>query len=113
MTIIMVYMTVADKVEARKIGRYLVESKLAACVNIFDNMNALYVWKGQFQDDQEAVMIAKTTRDKVQDLIKAVKQRHSYECPCIVTLPIDDGNPDFLNWVAEQVAPSGLKMSKE
>lgn len=103
MKIVMVYITAGDKDEARKIGRLLVTSKLAACANIFGDMNAMYVWEGQFQDDNEAVIIAKTTEDKVQPLIEAVKANHSYECPCIVTFPLSDGYPGFLNWVAEQV----------
>jgi periplasmic divalent cation tolerance protein len=103
MKIVMVYITAGDSAEARKIGRYLVESKLAACVNIFNDMNSMYVWQGQFQDDRESVIIAKTTPNKVQQLIEAVKAMHSYECPCIVTLPVSDGYPGFLNWVAEQV----------
>lgn len=103
MKIVMIYITAGDKAEARTIGQYLVESKLAACVNIFSDMNSMYVWEGKFQDDQEAVIIAKTTQEKVQKLIKAVKARHSYDCPCIVTLPVSDGNPAFLNWIAEQV----------
>lgn len=98
-----IYMTTKDKAEARDIGRYLVESRLAACVNILDQMNAMYIWQGEFQDDQEAVMIAKTTQDKVPELIEAVKARHSYEVPCIVALPIVDGSPDFLKWIAGQV----------
>ncbi len=101
-----IYMTVKDKAEARDIGRHLVESRLAACVNILDHMNSMYTWKGEFQDDQEAVMIAKTTEEKVPDLIAAVKARHSYEVPCVVALPIADGLPDFLNWIAGQVAPT-------
>jgi periplasmic divalent cation tolerance protein len=100
-----IYMTTKDKAEARDIGRYLVESRLAACVNILDRMNAMYIWQGEFQDDQEAVMIAKTTQDKVPDLIEAVKARHSYEVPCIVALPITDGSPEFLQWIAGEVAP--------
>lgn len=99
-----IYMTASDKAEARDIGRHLVQSGLAACVNILDHMNAMYIWQGEFQDDQEAVIIAKTSQEKVSDLIAAVKERHSYEVPCIVVLPIADGNPDFLNWIAEQVA---------
>ncbi len=99
----LVYMTAADKAEARELGRYLVQAKLAACVNILDHMNSMYVWQGEFQDDQEAVIIAKTTEERVPALIAAVKERHSYECPCIVTLPISDGNPDFLSWIAQQV----------
>jgi len=78
---------------------------LAACVNILDRMNAMYIWQGEFQDEQEAVMIAKTTQDKVPDLIEAVKARHSYEVPCIVALPIADGSPEFLQWIAGEVTP--------
>ena len=99
----LVYMTAADKAEARAIGRHLVQSKLAACVNIFDGMNSMYVWQGEFQDDHEAVLIAKTTENRVPGLIAAVRERHSYECPCIVTLPISDGNPGFLEWIADPV----------
>lgn len=101
----LVYMTTKDTKEARDIGRHLVQSKLAACVNILDNMNSMYVWQGQFQDDREAVMIAKTTEAKVPDLIEAVKSRHSYDCPCITTFPIEGGNPEFLRWIVDQVAP--------
>ena len=99
-----IYMTARDKSEARDIGRNLVESRLAACVNILDQMNSMYIWQGEFQDDQEAVIIAKTSEEKVSDLIAAVKARHSYEVPCIVALPIADGSPDFMEWVAGQVA---------
>jgi periplasmic divalent cation tolerance protein len=100
----LIYITTADKDEARAIGRHLVQSRLAACVNILDQMNSMYEWQGEFQDDHEAVMIAKTTEERVPSLIAAVKERHSYECPCIVTLPITDGNPDFLDWIEERVA---------
>jgi periplasmic divalent cation tolerance protein len=99
----LIYITTRDKSQARDIGRYLVESHLAACVNIFDNMNSMYIWQDQFQDDQEAVLIAKTTQARLKDLIKAVKTRHDYECPCIAAMPITEGNPDFLNWIAGQV----------
>ncbi len=99
----LIYITTRDKSQARDIGRYLVESRLAACVNIFDNMNSMYIWQDQFKDDQEAVLIAKTTQARLKDLIEAVKERHDYECPCIAALPITDGNPDFLTWIAGQV----------
>ena len=103
MGIMFVYMTTKDKAEARAIGRHLVQSRLAACVNIFDQMNSIYYWDDALQDDQEAVLIAKTTDARLCELIEAVKERHSYDCPCIVSLPIDGGNPDFLAWVAGQV----------
>ena len=99
----MIYVTVADKAQARELGRFLVTSQLAACVNIFDQMNSMYVWQGEFQDDQEAVLIAKTTEDRLAELVGAIKQRHSYDCPCIVTWPITGGNPAFLDWIEAQV----------
>lgn len=101
----LVYMTAKDKTEARSIGRHLVQSKLAACVNILDHMNSMYIWQGEFQDDSEAVMIAKTTEAKLSDLIAAVNSRHSYDCPCIVALPIEEGHPDFLRWIVDRVTP--------
>ena len=100
--IYMIYITASSKDEARTIGRELVLSKLAACANIFDNMNSFYYWDGKLQDDTEAVLIAKTTKERVPQLIDKVKSLHSYECPCIVTLPVVGGNPAFLNWVVAE-----------
>ena len=97
-----VYITAKDKEEARKIGRELVETRLAACVNIIDNMNSMYWWEGEIQDDNEAVLIAKTKESLVPELIKKVKSLHSYSCPCIVSLPILDGNKEYLDWLEKE-----------
>jgi len=105
MRLYLIYVTTRDKDEARAIGRHVVQSRLAACVNIFVHMNSMYYWEDAFQDDHEAVLIAKTTETLVPELVAAIKQHHSYDCPCIVALPITDGNPDFLQWVADQVRP--------
>ncbi len=99
-----VYMTCADKAEARKIGRVLVESRLAACVNILDPMESLYWWDGAVQNDQETVLIAKTTKQKLPLLKEQVISMHSYECPCIVCLPVEDGHGVYLEWIKTQVA---------
>ncbi len=106
MRLYLIYVTARDKDEARAIGRHVVQMRLAACVNIFDHMNSMYYWDDVFQDDQEAVLIAKTTEACVPELVEAIKRRHSYDCPCIVTLPIQDGNPAFLQWIAAQVTPA-------
>ena len=100
-----VYMTCSDKEEARRIGRDLVESRLAACVNILDPMESLYWWDGAVQNDQETVLIAKTTIEKVPELKKRVLSLHSYDCPCIVCLPVDSGHEAYLDWIRSQVAP--------
>ena len=99
----LVYMTMKSKKEALAIGNELVANRLAACVNIIDQMNSIYRWDGEIHYDSEVVMIAKTLSSKVPELIEIVKANHSYECPCIVTLPIISGNPDFLNWIAREV----------
>ncbi|MBW2430263.1 MAG: divalent-cation tolerance protein CutA [Deltaproteobacteria bacterium] len=98
-----IYMTAGSREEARKIGKELVISRLAACVNIWDNMNSFYMWQGKVQDDTEVVMIAKTAENRVPALVEKVKSLHSYECPCIVSIPISGGNQAFLDWIAEEV----------
>ena len=97
-----VYMTAKDKDEARKIGKELVQARLAACVNIIDNMNSMYWWEAEVQDDHEAILIAKTKESLVSELIEKVKSIHSYSCPCIISLPILDGNKDYLDWLQKE-----------
>ena len=103
MNVNFIYMTAGSKDEARKIGSELVNSKLAACVNILENMSSIYMWQGEVQNDREVVMIAKTTEACVPQLIEKVKSLHSYDCPCIVSLPVSGGNPAFLDWINEEV----------
>lgn len=105
MEINFIYMTAGDTKEAKKIAGELVASNLAACVNILDNMNSVYMWQGEIQEDSEVVMIAKTTRACVPHLVEKVKSIHSYDCPCIVSLPVLDGHQPFLEWIEAQVKP--------
>ena len=97
-----VYMTAGSVEAARVIGKVLVEERLAACVNMFEHMQSFYWWEGKVQEDQEVVLIAKTTKSLTDALIERVKQIHSYDCPCIVTLPVESGNPDFLAWIRNE-----------
>ena len=75
---------------------------MAACVNIIDNMNSLYMWEGALQDDSEVIVIAKTTEQRIPALIDKVKAQHSYECPCVLSIPIESGNPEFLAWIRNE-----------
>ena len=100
---VLVYMTAANNSEALAIANELVTQGLAACVNIFDQIHSIYKWDGELHYDKEVVMIAKTTELRVQELVEIVKTNHSNECPCIVAIPITDGNPEFLDWVASAV----------
>lgn len=103
MAVNLIYVTTENKAEAERIGRILVEERLAACVNIIDGMNSIYRWEGKIMQATETVLIAKTVQDKVSALTERVKALHSYDCPCVVALPIRGGNELFLNWVAEEV----------
>ncbi len=98
-----VYMTAGSKDEARSIGKALVEGKLAACVNIIDPMHSIYMWEGELQEDTEVVLIAKTTEGRVQELIETVKSLHSYDCPCVLAVPVLTGNQAFLDWIRVNV----------
>ncbi len=98
-----VYMTMGSKAEAMAIGKELISHRLAAGVNIIDQMNAIYWWDGEIQYGTEVVMIAKTTAPNLPELVEIVKSNHSYDCPCIAYFPISGGNPRFLDWIAEEV----------
>ena len=98
------YMTAGSVEEAKNIGKILVGQNLAACVNILENMTSIYIWKDKLEEDQEVVIIAKTRKTLMPKLIETVNSLHSYDCPCILELPIQGGNPDFLSWIKSQTA---------
>ena len=96
---VLAYITTKDKAEAATLGRHLLEKKLAACVNIIDGMWSLYWWEGKITQSEEAVLIAKTNESHTKRLIEEVKSKHSYSTPCILIIPIQSGNPDYLAWL--------------
>jgi len=96
----LVYITTQDEGEAEKIGRTLVKEKLAACVNIHP-INSVYRWEGRVEAEREAAMLVKTRADLVDEVINRVKELHPYEVPCVISLPIIQGNDDYLNWIRE------------
>jgi periplasmic divalent cation tolerance protein len=98
-------MTAGTEEEARLIGEALVAEQLAACVNLIDGMNSIYRWEGKIRHETETVIIAKTTERLVSALTDRAKALHSYDCPCVVSVPIDSGNAEFLNWISNQVKP--------
>lgn len=99
---ITLYITASSELEARSIGHSLLKDRLVACVNILPSIQSLYWWNEEIQDDTETAFFAKTTEDKVERVIDRIKELHSYDVPCIVSLPIETGNPDFLKWVVEE-----------
>lgn len=98
----LIYMTTGSMDEAKAIGAGLVERQLAACVNILPGMISQYRWQGAVRSDEETVLIAKTRTDLVDALTAHVLSVHSYDCPCVVAVPIQDGNPAFLQWIVDE-----------
>ncbi len=97
-----VYITAGDMEEAKKIGRKLVEERLAACVNIFP-ITSIFRWKDNIDESHEFGIIVKTKSEKVKDIEKRVKEIHSYEVPCVVSFNIDEGSQDYLKWIEDSV----------
>lgn len=97
-----IYITCKNKDDSKKIGHELVKSRLAACVNIIDKMTSIYWWNKGVHYDEETVLIAKTKDKLVEKLVSKVKEIHTYTCPCIIALPIEKGNKDYLEWINKE-----------
>ncbi|MFA4995104.1 MAG: divalent-cation tolerance protein CutA [Bdellovibrionales bacterium] len=104
-----VYMTASSRDEADKIALALVEEKLAACVNIFPGILSVYKWAGTIRHSEECAMIAKIRSDQFDAFQKRVKELHSYECPCIVAVPVVAGSEEYLDWIRKETSGSSLK----
>jgi periplasmic divalent cation tolerance protein len=100
--ILFVYIICADVDEARRIGRILVQERLAACVNIRPH-EAIYRWEGTIETAAEALMLAKTTRAGYNALEARVRALHSYTLPCIAAWAPERGLGGYFDWIAESV----------
>jgi periplasmic divalent cation tolerance protein len=97
-----VYTTIDNVQDARKIAHTLVEEQLVACVNIIPKIESIYRWKGKIENDNECILIAKTTDKNVKKTIQKIKELHTYELPDIVVLPIIGGLKDYLNYIQDE-----------
>jgi len=102
MSVKLIYVTAPSRPEAEQIAETVVTEKLAACANILDGITSIFQWQGKLCRESEALLILKTAEERVEALTERIKQLHSYDCPCIVALPIDGGNADFLDWIEKQ-----------
>jgi periplasmic divalent cation tolerance protein len=95
--------TAGSKEEAQKIARELVERQLAACVNILPQVMSIYRWEGEVEQAQEFLLLIKTTKALFTRVRDAIKELHSYELPECVSLAIDDGSVEYLEWIVDSV----------
>lgn len=88
--------------DAREMARTIVEERLAACANIIPKMESFYWWEGKIENDEEALLMIKTSYQKVEDLIRYMRDNHPYEVPDIISVPIMEGLPDYINWMLDE-----------
>jgi periplasmic divalent cation tolerance protein len=96
--------TAGSEEEARKIAHHLVENGMAACVNIVPQITSIYRWQGKVEEAGEWLLVVKTTAAALEKVRESIAQLHSYELPECVCLTIEDGSPEYLQWIAESVA---------
>jgi len=89
--------------EARRIGRAVVEKKLAACANIVAGVESIYRWKGKMERAREVLVIMKTSEARLRELEREVKRLHSYAVPEFIALPIVAGSKEYLQWISDSV----------
>lgn len=104
---VIVFITAPSVESAQEIANALVDTGLAACVNIISPIQSIYLWQGNKQSDEETLLIVKTTQDLFSErLVPAVQKIHPYEVPEIIALPIILGSEEYLDWIAESTKKS-------
>lgn len=96
-----IYTTYPDKKTAEKISVTLVEQNIASCVNILRESQSIYKWEGKVCVDSEIPVFIKLPTSNVSTVIYKIKELHPYDCPCIVSWDIADGNEDYIDWIRQ------------
>jgi periplasmic divalent cation tolerance protein len=96
--------TAGSEEEAHKIAHHLVQARLAACVNIVPRITSVYRWKDSLEESAEWLLLIKTTADAFAQVSQAISQLHSYDLPECICLTIEDGSPNYLQWIADSVS---------
>ncbi|VBB69255.1 Periplasmic divalent cation tolerance protein CutA [invertebrate metagenome] len=102
----LVYVTTTSYEEAFKIGRAVVEARLAACANLLGAVKSVYWWQGSLEEDDEVALLLKTSAACVEQVVAKVQALHSHTCPCVVAVPIATGSPAFLEWITQETRDS-------
>jgi len=102
---VLLYITAASREEAISLSRELLSQRLAACTNIIENVTSMYHWQGQIEHTPEVVVIAKTLASQVEGVIVQVKKQSSYSTPCVLTIPVTGGSPDYITWLTGEIGP--------
>jgi periplasmic divalent cation tolerance protein len=97
--------TTGSEEEAHKIAYHLIEQKLAACVNIISQVESIYRWEGMIESGREWLLVIKTSAELFSAVRDAITATHSYDLPECIALAIEDGSPEYLQWLADSTKP--------
>lgn len=100
--VLLVMSNLPDRASARLLARALVDARLAACVNILPGVESVYRWQGAVEQAEEVTLLVKTTRRQYPQVQQAIIAAHPYDLPEVIALPIADGHPAYLHWVAAE-----------
>src|SRR5215510_9821136 len=100
---LVVLTTVEKQEDGERLAKLLVESELAACVQVLPPMVSIYRWQGKVEQSGEVLLLIKTTRDAYPLLEETIKENHSYQTPEVVAVPIEYGSKEYLNWLTDSV----------
>lgn len=95
----LVFCTTSTRSEALDIARALISKKLAACVNVIDEVYSIYEWEGEIEETKEHILVIKTVASLFDRLKMEIKALHSYELPEIIAIEIKDGSNRYLEWI--------------
>ena len=102
MTALLVLTNLPDRAQAERLARFLVEKRLAACINILPPCHSVYRWNANIESADEVPLMIKTTDTRYPALEAAIREQHPYELPEIVAWPLVKGLPAYLNWLADE-----------
>lgn len=105
--VLIVFVTAGSQMEAEKISNAVVKSHAAACATVFPGVRSLYWWEGKLVNEEESVVLFKTTADRFPELQKIVRAIHSYKVPEVIAVPVTEGLPQYLEWVRTETARYG------
>ena len=107
MSVVSIYAVFTSAEEAERIGRTVIEERLAACINILSPVRSIYRWKGRIETADEVAAILKTHHWRSDALIARIAELHSYDVPCVVSWPIDKIVGAYADWVEDSVIRDG------
>lgn len=102
--VVIVMVTTASQDEAGKIADQVVRLRLAACASTIPTVRSTYWWEGKMMNDEESLLLIKTTSDKFDSLQETIQRIHSYKVPEIIAIPVRNGFPPYLEWVLRETS---------